>query len=76
MIKFEIDRKGEKQIVKGKYLYIDNVNNLLLIDNIIIDKLENISFIRFLAYGYYQTIHMPRLKPTMAEYDEYIMGVM
>ena len=46
------------KIVKGAYLYIDQVNKLLLIDNIIIEKLDNLTQIRFLMKGYYQVINL------------------
>jgi hypothetical protein len=49
---------AKSKIVKGKYLYIDKVNNVLLIDNVIIENLENLSQIRFLIKGYYQTINI------------------
>ena len=49
---------AKSKIVKGRYLYIDKVNNVLLIDNVIIENLENLSQIRFLVKGYYQTINI------------------
>ena len=49
---------AKSKIVKGRYLYIDKVNNVLLIDNVIIESLENLSQIRFLIKGYYQTINI------------------
>ena len=42
--------------IKGHYLHIDQVN--ILIDNIIIAKLEEVNEVRFLVKGYYQNIHI------------------
>ena len=47
-----------KETFKGEYLYIDQVNKMLLIDNIAIAKLKDINQIRFLAKGYYQVINI------------------
>lgn len=44
--------------IKGHYLHIDQVNKVVLIDNIIIAKLEEVNEIRFLVKGYYQNIHI------------------
>lgn len=44
--------------IKGHYLHIDQVNKVLLIDNIVIAKLEEVNEIRFLVKGYYQNIHI------------------
>ena len=40
--------------IKGHYLHIDQVNKVVLIDNIIIAKLEEVNEVRFLVKGYYQ----------------------
>ena len=47
-----------KETVKGNYLYIDQVNKLLLIDNVTIAKLKDINQVRFLVKGYYQVINI------------------
>lgn len=47
-----------KEVRKGHYLHIDQVNKTLIIDNIQIAKLEEINQIRFLIHGYYQTINI------------------
>ena len=47
-----------EETVKGNYLYIDQVNKLLLIDNITIAKLKDINQIRFLVKGYCQVINI------------------
>ena len=47
-----------EETVKGNYLYIDQVNKLLLIDNVAIAKLKDINQIRFLVKGYYQVINI------------------
>lgn len=44
--------------IKGHYLHIDQVNKVVLIDNVIIAKLEEVNEIRFLIRGYYQSIHI------------------
>ena len=44
--------------IKGHYLHIDQVNKVVLIDNIIIAKLEEVNEIRFLVKAYYQNIHI------------------
>ena len=44
--------------IKGHYLHIDQVNKVVLIDNIIIAKLEEVNEVRFLVRGYYQSIHI------------------
>lgn len=47
-----------KKVVKGHYLYICQVNKVVLIDNVIVAKLEEVNEIRFLIRGYYQHIHI------------------
>ena len=44
--------------IKGYYLHIDQVNKVVIIDNVIIAKLEEVNEIRFLVKGYYQNIHI------------------
>lgn len=44
--------------IKGHYLHIDQVNKVVLIDNIIIAKLEEVNEVRFLVKDYYQNIHI------------------
>lgn len=44
--------------VKGHYLHIDQVNKVVLVDNVVIAKLEEVNEIRFLVKGYYQNIHI------------------
>lgn len=44
--------------IKGNYLHIDQVNKVVLIDNVIIAKLEEVNEVRFLVKGYYQNIHI------------------
>ena len=44
--------------IKGNYLYIDQVNKAIIIDNIMIAKFEEVNEIRFLVKGYYQSIHI------------------
>ena len=44
--------------IKGHYLHIDQVSKAVIIDNIIIAKLEEVNEIRFLVRGYYQSIHI------------------
>ena len=66
MIKFEIYYNKTyahscnliKEIKKGHYLHIDQVNKIALIDNIKVANLKDINEIRFLVGGYYQTIHL------------------
>ena len=47
-----------KETRKGHYLYIDQVNECLVIDNIRIASLREINQIRFMVKGYYQTINV------------------
>ncbi len=66
MIKFEIYYNKTyknscnliKEIKKGHYLHIDQVNKIALIDNVKIADLKDINEIRFLVQGYYQNIHI------------------
>ena len=44
--------------IKGHYLHIDQVNKVVIIDNVIIAKLEEVNEVRFLVKGYYQNIHI------------------
>lgn len=56
-----------KEIKKGNYLYIDQVNEILLIDNVKVAELKDINQIRFLVKGYYQVINIS--KPNI-KYEE------
>ena len=47
-----------KEVKKGHYLHIDQVNKIALIDNVKIADLKDINEIRFLVAGYYQNIHI------------------
>lgn len=47
-----------KEVKKGHYLHIDQVNKIALIDNVKIADLKDINEIRFLVRGYYQNIHI------------------
>ena len=66
MIKFEIYYNKTyknscnlvKETIKGKYLHIDQVNKIALIDNIKVADLKDINEIRFLVNGYCQNIHI------------------
>lgn len=59
MNKYEIYYKNNTyEIKKGRYLYIDKVNNILIIDNIKIADLKDILQIMFLIKGYYQVINL------------------
>ena len=47
-----------KKDIKGHYLHIDQVNKVVIIDNVIIAKLEEVNEVKFLVKGYYQNIHI------------------
>ena len=80
MIKFEIYYNKTykhscnlvKEVKKGHYLHIDQVNKIAIIDNIKVADLKDINEIRFLVGGYYQTIHIAepdtKIVPTDIEY--------
>lgn len=82
MIKFEIYYNKTyknscnliKEIKKGHYLHIDQVNKIALIDNIKVADLKDINEIRFLVGGYYQNIHIAepnaKIVATDIEYKE------
>lgn len=63
-----------KKTIKGNYLYIDKVNDILLIDNKQVAKLNELDSIRFVVYGYYQTINIAspntKIKATNIEYKK------
>ena len=63
-----------KEIKKGHYLHIDQVNKIALIDNIKIADLKDINEIRFIVSGYYQNIHIAepnaKIVATDIEYTE------
>lgn len=58
-----------KQVIKGHYLHIDQVNKHLIIDNVIIADLKDINEIRFLTQGYYQNIHIAEPNATIKATD-------
>lgn len=47
-----------QEIKRGRYLYIDKVNDIILIDNVKIADLEEVNCIKFLVNGYYQVIYI------------------
>lgn len=47
-----------KEIKKGHYLHIDQVNKIAIIDNVKVADLKDINEIRFPVNGYYQNIHI------------------
>lgn len=55
--------------IKGTYLYIDQVNKVLVIDNIIRAELKDINQIRFLVKGYYQVINIAEPNVTIIPTD-------
>ena len=61
-----------QKTVKGSQLYIDKVNNILLIDNCKVADLKEVNQIRFLVNGYYQVINVAspyvKLEATDIEY--------
>jgi hypothetical protein len=77
MIKFEIYYNKTyknscnliKEIKKGYYLYIDQVNKILLIDNVKIAELKEINQIKFLVNGYYQVINIAEPNTTIQGTD-------
>lgn len=65
-----------KEIKKGHYLHIDQVNKIVLIDNIKIADLKDINEIRFLVCGYYQNIHIAEPNAKIVATDiEYVEEV-
>lgn len=85
MIKFEIYYNKTykhtcnliKEIKKGHYLHIDQVNKIALIDNIKVADLKDINEIRFLVGGYYyQNIHIAEPNAKIVATDiEYVEEV-
>ena len=79
MIKFEIYYNKTyahscnliKEVKKGHYLHIDQVNKKVIIDNIEVADLKEVNEIRFLVQGYYQNIHIAepnaKIEPTNIE---------
>ena len=63
-----------KEIKKGYYLHIDQVNKIAIIDNVKVADLKDINEIRFLVNGYYQNIHIAepntKIVATDIEYTE------
>ena len=65
-----------KEIKKGHYLYIDQVNKIALIDNVKVADLKDINEIRFLVCGYYQNIHIAEPNAQIVSTDiEYVEEV-
>ena len=84
MIKFEIYYNKTyknscnliKEIRKGHYLHIDQVNKIALIDNIKVADLKDINEIRFIVGGYYQNIHIAEPNAKIVATDiEYVEEV-
>ena len=65
-----------KEIKKGHYLHIDQVNKIVLIDNVKVADLKEINEIRFLVGGYYQNIHIAEPNAQIVATDiEYVEEV-
>ena len=65
-----------KEIKKGHYLHIDQVNKIVLIDNVKVADLKDINEIRFLVNGYYQNIHIAEPNAKIVATDiEYVEEV-
>ena len=65
-----------KEIKKGHYLHIDQVNKIVLIDNVKVADLKEINEIRFLVGGYYQNIHIAEPNAKIIATDiEYVKEV-
>ena len=84
MIKFEIYYNKTyknscnliKEIRKGHYLHIDQVNKIAIIDNVKVADLKDINEIRFLVNGYYQNIHIAEPNAKIVATDiEYVEEV-
>ena len=62
--------------IKGHYLHIDQVNKVVIIDNVVIAKLEEVNEVRFLVKGYYQNIHIAEPNAKIIATDiEYVKEV-
>lgn len=47
-----------QKTIKGNQLYIDKVNDMLLIDNVKVADLQEVNQIKFLVNGYYQVVNV------------------